>query len=341
VPAPDLDPAAPAGGAGGLVTGATRRAVLAASASLAGLAVAGCGQARPPEAGARTGRSAKDGDEAVLGSVRTELAAAVDVVAATRRAHPRLRRPLAPLEAAHRDQLAVLDPDGGTTPGPGAGVPAGADAALSRLREAEERLVRRLLTWAVAVDSGPLARVLVATAAGTAQHLAALSPPPAPTQDAAVVKPPGGEGVGPPGATPEALQQVLATEHAAVWSFGSLGAATSMSTTPVLFEQVGTGWSTHRGLRDVLQARVLAAGEAPVGSRAAYDVPQALDRPEDVAIEAARVERACADAWTFLVASSTGSTRRWAGGVAVALATSAVRFGAAPESLPGAADVLG
>ena len=33
-------------------------------------------------------------------------------------------------------------------------------------------------------------------------------------------------------------------------------------------EQVGTGLSTHRGLRDVLEARVLAAGEAPVGSRA-------------------------------------------------------------------------
>jgi hypothetical protein len=137
------------------------------------------------------------------------------------------------------------------------------------------------------------------------------------------------------------LQQVLASEHAAVWTFGSLGAATSMSATPVLFEQVGTGWSTHRGLRDVLEARVLAAGEAPVGSRAAYDVPEALGRPEDVAAEAARVQRACADAWTFLVASSTGSTRRWAGGVAVALATSAVRFGAAPESLPGAADVHG
>lgn len=138
----------------------------------------------------------------------------------------------------------------------------------------------------------------------------------------------------------DALQRVLAAEHAAVWTFGSLGAATSMSATPVLFERVSGAWTAHRDLRDGLVERLLSAGEAPVGSQAAYAVPEPLARPADVETAAARVERVCADAWSFLVASSTGSTRRWAGATLLDLAVSAVGFGAEPEPLPGAADVL-
>ena len=139
----------------------------------------------------------------------------------------------------------------------------------------------------------------------------------------------------------DALQRVLAAEHAAVWTFGSLGAATSMSATPVLFERVSAAWAAHRDRRDDLVERLLAAGEAPVGSQAAYAVPEPLARPEDVEAAAARVERVCADAWSFLVASSTGSTRRRAGATLLESAVSAVGFGAEPEPLPGAADVLG
>lgn len=140
--------------------------------------------------------------------------------------------------------------------------------------------------------------------------------------------------------SPDALQRVLAAEHAAVWTFGSLGAATSMSATPLLFERVGEAWAAHRDRRDELSESLLALGAAPVGSQAAYAVPGPLPRPEDVEAAAARVERVCADAWSFLVASSTGSTRRWAGVELIALAVSAVAFGGEPEPLPGAADVL-
>lgn len=349
MPVDDLAASAPAGGTGADVTATTRRVALLGSASLVGLAVSGCGESGPaPRVAGSTAsptgdRSAPAGDEAVLDAVRGELAGAVALVAATRAAHRTLRRSLAPLEAAHAAQLSVLDPDDETPAAPGAGVPGDPRAALLRLRAAEERLGRRLLTWAVAVDSGPLARVLVAAAAGTAQHL--VEPDGATAGGAGTgatsgSRPPGGEGAGRPGADPEALQRVLSAEHAAVWTLGSLGAATSMSATPVLFAQVGAAWEAHRERRDALEARLLAAGEAPVGSRAAYDVPEPLTGPEAVAAAAAAVERVCADAWSFLVASSTGSTRRWAGGLVVALATSAVALGAAPEPLPGAADVL-
>lgn len=142
-------------------------------------------------------------------------------------------------------------------------------------------------------------------------------------------------------AATDALQRVLAAEHAAVWTFGSLGAATSMSATPVLFERVSEAWTAHRERRDRLAELLLEAGEAPVGSQAAYAVPEPLARPEDVEAAAARVEQVAAGAWSFLVASSTGGTRRWAGTVLVDLAVSAVGFGAEPEPLPGAGDVLG
>ena len=137
----------------------------------------------------------------------------------------------------------------------------------------------------------------------------------------------------------DALQRVLAAEHAAVWTFGSLGAATSMSATPVLFERVSAAWTAHRDLRDDLVERLLDAGEAPVGSQAAYAVPEPLARPQDVEAAAARVERVCAGAWAFLVANCTGGTRRWAAGVLAELAVSGVALGGELEPFPGAMDV--
>lgn len=153
--------------------GPTRRGALLASMATVGLATAGCGEAGPAP---RVSSAAAEGDEAVLAAVRTELAGALALVGATRRRHRSLRGRLAPLEDAHATQLAALDPDGETAAPTAPTVDPDAGTALARLRDAEERLQRRLLTWAVAVDSGPLARVLAAAAAGSAQHLAALAP---------------------------------------------------------------------------------------------------------------------------------------------------------------------
>ncbi|WP_298748805.1 ferritin-like domain-containing protein [uncultured Nocardioides sp.] len=138
----------------------------------------------------------------------------------------------------------------------------------------------------------------------------------------------------------DALQRVLATEHAAVWAFGSLGAATSQSATPELLARVGRAWEEHRGRRDRLHGLLLELGREPVGSEAAYTVPSPIGRPDDVERAAVRVERAGTQAWAFLVASTTGGTRRWAAGVLTELAVSAVRFGAEPEPMPGAGDLL-
>ena len=134
----------------------------------------GCGEQGVPRTSGPAGPGSPQGDDEVLAAVRTELVAAVALVATTRERHRSLRRPLADLEAAHTTQLRVLDPDSETAAPPAGDVPRDPDLALARLRTSEERLQRRLLTWAVAVDSGPLARVLAAASAGTAQHLATL-----------------------------------------------------------------------------------------------------------------------------------------------------------------------
>lgn len=139
----------------------------------------------------------------------------------------------------------------------------------------------------------------------------------------------------------DALQRVLAGEHAAVWALGTLGAATSMSATPALFTQVSEAWEGHRDRRDRLAELVRDLGEDPVGSQAAYAVPEPLATPDDVRRAAARVELVSAEAWSFLVASSTGGTRRWATRVLTELAVSAVLLGAGPSPLPGAGDLLG
>ncbi len=138
----------------------------------------------------------------------------------------------------------------------------------------------------------------------------------------------------------DALQRALAAEHAVVWTLGSLGAATSMSRTPALFEQVTEAWEAHRERRDRLQQLIAQAGGTPVGSQAAYAVPSPLARPLDVQRAAADLEQVSTRTWAYLVASSTGGTRRWAAGVLQEVAVAAVRFGAEPEAMPGAPDLL-
>ena len=151
----------------------SRRTALVVSGLTLGVVATGCGEgATPPPA--RTGGRSDGPDETLLGEARTDLVAALALVRAVRRAHPSLRPRLAGLLQAHRTQLQVLDPDGGTRGTVAPEVPDEAPEALRSVVRAEERLVRRLVTWSVAAESGPLARALAASAAGVAQQLALL-----------------------------------------------------------------------------------------------------------------------------------------------------------------------
>jgi hypothetical protein len=132
---------------------ASRRTALAAVGVVAGITTLSCARdegdvdrvrGRASDgAGTRPGST---GDDALLVEARGDLAAAEQLVAATRRRHRPLRARLVPLLRTHRDQLAVLDPEGLAAPPPSrtgdgaVGAVGDPAAALARLLREEERL---------------------------------------------------------------------------------------------------------------------------------------------------------------------------------------------------------
>ena len=133
----------------------------------------------------------------------------------------------------------------------------------------------------------------------------------------------------------DALQTTLAAEHAAVAVLGVLGGRTSRTATPTLFATVSATYAAHRARRDHLVRELTDLGAEPVAAEAAYDAPRPLDTADQVERAGLEVERSCAATYAWLVASSTGETRRWA---IAALNETAVRelaFRGTPEMFPG------
>lgn len=135
--------------------------------------------------------------------------------------------------------------------------------------------------------------------------------------------------------TVEALQQTLAAEHAVVHVYGTLGAATSLSATPELYERISLAWAAHRDRRDALEVELRDLGEEPVGTRVAYDAPGPLGTPEQVSATAALLEQRCATTYAALVAATSGPRRRAAVDLLTDAAVAVLGFGGAAEPLPG------
>lgn len=137
----------------------------------------------------------------------------------------------------------------------------------------------------------------------------------------------------------DAMQATLRAEHAAIYSYGALGAQTSRETMPALFTAISDAYVQHRSRRDQLTRALLDLGAEPVESEAAYELPGGSGTPRPItgiARRALDLERSCATTYAFLVANSEGSRRRWA---VTALTESAVRelaFRGTPEMFPGA-----
>ncbi|MDT0201130.1 hypothetical protein [Nocardioides sp. AE5] len=120
-------------------------------------------------------------DEAIA-ALRAADAVLVDVEAAL----PVLADALAPLAAMHAADLALLEAppavDASAPPSAGASEPPAPPQTARDGRKlvvlSEDELQKTLVRLAGSVGSGPLARVLASMAAGVAQHIAALPPPP-------------------------------------------------------------------------------------------------------------------------------------------------------------------
>lgn len=149
---------------------ASRRAVIAGGAGVVAVAATGCGTADRAGRAASAGDPAVEADSDLVERMRTDLAEAMALVAATARAFPALRgltRPLVALHRAHGEELGGL-PDVEPAAPPSGPAP----RARAALLAAEDRLQRRLVQAAVAAESGALAQTFAAMAAGVAQRRA-------------------------------------------------------------------------------------------------------------------------------------------------------------------------
>lgn len=133
----------------------------------------------------------------------------------------------------------------------------------------------------------------------------------------------------------EALQTVLAAEHAAVYVYGALGAQTSRTAQPTLYAALQGAYVVHRDRRDLLVADLHALDASPVPAAPAYELPAELGTVDAVTARARDLESGCATSYAFLVGSSTAEQRRWAVEALTDAAVRGLAFGAEPEVLPG------
>jgi hypothetical protein len=139
--------------------------------------------------------------------------------------------------------------------------------------------------------------------------------------------------------TLDALQDTLAAEHAALWTYGVLGARTSQGATPVLYDVLTAAYRRHRSRRDQLRLMVADAGGEPVAAAAAYELDGRLLRPD--ALESAALELEISGVATMLalVARSSGAVRSWALTEATWSAAWQLELGGAAQTWPGAPEL--
>jgi Domain of unknown function (DUF4439) len=132
----------------------------------------------------------------------------------------------------------------------------------------------------------------------------------------------------------DALQSVLAGEHAAVYGYGVVGARLAGRPDE---RQAVAGYDTHRARRAAVTTMITAAGGQPTPAAAAYDLGGPATTPTQARALAARIEQGAAATYAALVGAG-GAAARAAG--AGWLADAAVRqtgWSGVPETFPGLA----
>jgi hypothetical protein len=137
----------------------------------------------------------------------------------------------------------------------------------------------------------------------------------------------------------DALQATLADEHAALYTYGVLGARTSQSATPALYDALTAGYRRHRARRDQLRQLVEDAGGEPVAAAVAYELDGRLLRSAQVQAAALDLEVASAETLLALVAQSSGSVREWALGEVTWSASWQLELGGVAQTWPGAPEL--
>jgi hypothetical protein len=133
----------------------------------------------------------------------------------------------------------------------------------------------------------------------------------------------------------EALQKTLAAEHAAVHLYGLLGAQSSQSRQPTLFQRLTATYEEHRAARDQLTVLISAKGADPVAAEVDYAVPGPTSTPAEIEAVARTIERRVTKTYGELVENTSGRDRRWAITALDAGALRQLAFGTPPSTFPG------
>jgi hypothetical protein len=128
-----------------------------------------------------------------------------------------------------------------------------------------------------------------------------------------------------------ALQDALAAEHAAVWGYGTVGAALAGEDR----SSVAVAVEAHRDLRDRLAALVTDRGAEPVPTLAAYQLPFPVLSAVDAARLAAQLEDGTTAAWVWVLDQAADrAVRELAVGAASAAEVRAVPWRSRAGSTP-------
>ncbi|MGW1728583.1 ferritin-like domain-containing protein [Streptomyces sp. NPDC002306] len=135
----------------------------------------------------------------------------------------------------------------------------------------------------------------------------------------------------------EALQAVLAAEHAAVYGYGVVGGLISEGRRT----EARAGYDAHRARRDALVREVRDLGGEPVAASAAYALPFPVADSATAVRLAAELEDRVAGVYSDLVRASAAQRRAGAAGALREAAVRAVRWRGGSVAFPGLAEWAG
>jgi Domain of unknown function (DUF4439) len=277
------------------------------------------------------------GDDALVVSALDDATALAALYTSALSRHPELRSELARLRTQVDKHVRVLSgatDDSAADATPNRPAPRTPNAALRLLAAQEQQTVRHRRRDADQASSGDLARLLASMAACHAQHVRVLAPRTAPPT-ASTAPEPGLVTVG-LGPVIDAMNDMLAGEHAAIYAYGVIGGRLDYGSSPV--REATEAWEVHRERRIGLTALIEASSETPVAAETAYRLPNDVRDVADARTVAQRVEGRCSVLYATLAATAVGDVRAYAVDALIDAAVRGYDWGAPTSALPGVAD---
>lgn len=95
----------------------------------------------------------------------------------------------------------------------------------------------------------------------------------------------------------QALQDVLASEHATIWAYGAIGARISAGYLPAVTDAD----NRHRAMRGAIEEVIRALGGEPVPTKPGYSLPTLLTDDASSLSLAASLEESMAQQWRYCI----------------------------------------